>query len=257
MTQVNDSVDFGKCIWCNEKGHFTLEHILPEALGCPEQLVLEKGVCCKCNNNNGKLDRALLKPFEFITVINSIPRKRGRKPTISQHSTFASGYDGNGPSLFFNRERFAVETPLGKKLGAFSNSDVIERFAIDHLEAGKVKLEITQRLVFDRQAVRGLFKIALELIGFYEGLGSVRQPEFDLVRDYVMHNKGDFYALLLGGSDTFNYLPNRFTNNAGAVVVPMTILGIHFICDFDPAFKAGRNLVAAGNLMGQPAIKIP
>ena len=84
------------CIWCRERPGTSLEHIAPDALGCPPDFVLTKGVCTECNQKNGQLDRALLTPFEIMTVMKGIPRKKGKKPTVDGFASFASGYDANG-----------------------------------------------------------------------------------------------------------------------------------------------------------------
>jgi hypothetical protein len=257
MIDRTASANMETCIWCQDSDDFTLEHILPDALGCPTDLTLDKCVCRECNRTNGKLDRALLKPFELMTVMKGIPRKKGRRPKIDGHSTFASGYDENGPALFFNRERFPVDTPLGKRLGPTSSIDVIERFDVNDLGDGTAEIKIKQRLVFDRSAVRGLFKIALELIAFHEGSAVVQAPQFDHVRRYVRYDEGKLYALLTPGGPFDHYMPNRFSDETGGIVVPMTIHEIGFICDFSPDFRNGRNLAAAGMLMNTSSTKIP
>jgi HNH endonuclease len=257
MIDSTASANTETCIWCQHSDDFTLEHILPDALGCPTHLTLGTSVCRECNRTNGKLDRALLKPFEFITVIKGIPRKKGRRPTIDGHSTFASGYDENGPALFFNRERFPVDTPLGKRLERTSSVDVIERFDVKDIGNGTAEIKIKQRLVFDRSAVRGLFKIALELIAFHEGTAAVQSPLFDHVRRYVRYDEGELFALLIPGGPLHHYMPNRFSDGTGGIVVPMTIHEIGFICDFSPDFRNGKNLAAAGMLMNTSSTKIP
>jgi hypothetical protein len=93
------------CIWCGGVPANSLEHIAPDALGCPADFVLTAGVCAKCNHKNGRLDRALLVPYEIVTVIKRIPRKRGKRPTVDGFSTFSSDYDENGPVLYVNREK--------------------------------------------------------------------------------------------------------------------------------------------------------
>ena len=157
--QTSAAKDAARCIWCGISPANSIEHILPEALGCPEGFILSEGVCRICNSKNGKLDRALLKPFEITTVVKGILRKRGKQPTIDGFSTVASGHDENGPILYFNREKFAVDTPLGKKLGPTSKLDEIENVEWNHLGDGKVNIKIRQKLFFDRMAVRGLFTI--------------------------------------------------------------------------------------------------
>lgn len=97
------------CIWCGKRPANSLEHIAPEALGCPRDFVLHTGVCARCNHRNGGLDRALLLPLEILTVFKGIPRKKGRPPTVDGFSSIASEYDENGPVFYMNREKFPVQ----------------------------------------------------------------------------------------------------------------------------------------------------
>lgn len=246
-----------RCIWCGSSPADSLEHIVPDSLGCPEHFVLRRGVCAECNRKNGKLDRSLLKPFEIMTVINGIRRKGGKRPTVDGLATMSSGYDENGPAFFINREKFAVRTPGGKMLAPTSKLDEIEDVEITHLGESKVNLTIRQRLLFDRKAVRGLFKIALETIAYHEGLESVAHSGFDHVRKFVMEDAGNLAALMMYGGPFNSYITNRFTNDRGEVMVPITIMQIGFVCDFDASFKNGRNIAAISNLSGGGSQKVP
>ena len=128
------------CIWCGRQPANSLEHILPDALGCPPNFVLSRGVCAQCNRENGKLDRLLFKPFEIMTLTKGIRRKGGKRPTVDGLATVASGYDENGPAFFFNRGKSAVKAPTGKMLAPTSRLDEIERFEITHLGDGQVSV---------------------------------------------------------------------------------------------------------------------
>lgn len=189
--------------------------------------------------------------------MKGIRRKGGKRPTVDGFATVASGYDENGPAFFFNREKFAVKTPTGKMLAPTSRLDEIEHFEMTHLGDGQISVTMRQRLLFDRKAVRGLFKIALETIAYHEGIECAAQSKFDHVRKFVKDDIGNLAAVMLPGGPFDNYFTNRFTNDRGETMVPMTILEIGFICDFDRDFKNGLNIAAIAALNGIGSSKIP
>lgn len=235
----------------------SLEHILPESLGCPKDFVLKNGVCLRCNNKNSKLDRALLKPFELITVMKGIPRKRGRAPTIDGFSTLSSTHGPSGAEIFFNRERFSVTTPSGKRLGPASAKDEVRKFEVKHVNGNQVNVSIQMQLRFGRQAVRGLFKAALESVAYYCGLDSVSGKEFEAVRDFVQRDKGSFQILMMPGGPFDFHVDVPVSKNGRPFVVGMTILGVSFICDFDPSFAAGEELEVAAREFGYGTGRLP
>jgi HNH endonuclease len=245
------------CIWCGKIPASSVEHILPESLGCPEGLILATGVCQRCNNKNGNLDQALLKPFELITVSKGIPRKGGKPPTIDGFSTFSSTHGPDGPQLFFNREKHKVVTPIGKILGPSSKNDEITEFDVEHLGDGKGRLTINVEFRFGRKAVRGLFKIAVEIIAYYHGLDAVRGSEYDEVRAFIRKGKGHFSALLTAGGSFDGYFGPPHCKDDRPYVVGMTILGFGFLCDFDPGFVSGQELEETAHKLGYGTSRIP
>jgi hypothetical protein len=246
-----------RCIWCGKPDARSLEHILPESLGCPKGFVLATGVCVECNSKFGTLDSALLRPFELLTVQKGIPRKGGRKPTINRYSTIASDYDENGPTFFINRGNRSIEIPTGKRLGATSRKDDIVDFSVMRLPNGQDQISFKQKLLFDRVAVRCLFKIALESIAFYEGLEAAEHPAFDHIRRFVCDDEGSLKALLMEGGSFDAYMGRRHSKAGCHPVVPFTILGVGFVCDFDPNFKNGDTMRAVALLTGESAIVLP
>jgi hypothetical protein len=244
-----------KCIWCGTRNDYSIEHIIPEALGCPDWFVLHEGVCTGCNSAHGTLDNALLKPFEPITFLLNIPRKENRSPTITSHSTFAGYHDESGPHLFFNRENYRVELPNGKKLGPTSKPDVVQDFSSELTAEKRLIVSFTYRMDLGRNAVRALFKIALESIAFCAGLDIVRQSQFDPIRDFVLRNTGNFRSLLIGHSIWDQSVADIGDDGTG--VVEIGILGHRFVCDFDPNFRNGENLIACGRMKNQWYANLP
>jgi hypothetical protein len=188
------------------------------------------------------LDRALLKPFELLTVVKGIPRKKGRPPTVDGFSTVASRWAAAGPEIYMNREKFSVASPAGKRLGPTSKADAFQDFAHEPQPDGQVKISFKQRLRFDRNAVRGLFKTALESVAYFHGVEFVLDDQFDPIRSFVRHDRGDFSALLLEGGPFNSYFAPPQSKDGRPLVVGMTILSVGFICDLDPEFRNGLDL---------------
>lgn len=242
-----------KCIWCTELRQGTLEHIIPESLGCPKWFVLPDGICQSCNNRNGTLDNALLKPFELLTVMTGTVRKGGRSPTVASHSSFASRTENGRPELFFNREKFSVNPPMNRNLGPTSKNDPIEEFTVKEFENGKVQFALKHRMDFTREAVRALFKIALQTIAYVAGPDIALDDKFDPIRNFVLNDLGNYKALHgLGHAETAIKIVGD-----GTELVSFSILGYWFICDFDPEFRNGRNLDAIGRLQNKQLIVLP
>lgn len=247
------------CIWCRRTPANSLEHIAPEALGCPAEFVLRSGVCRDCNNKNGKLDRALLTPFEIITVMKGIPRKRGKRPTVDGYSSMASDYDENGPAFYMNREKHSVYAPSGRVLKGTNANDPIRNFRWERFPDDSVKLSYEQELRLDRKAVRGLFKIAVGSIAFFEGLEAARCQSLDGVKHFVKDGGGNFRAILVPDPSPTHesfYAPCYKTDD-GHRAFGMALLGVGFICDFDPDFTLGSEILKEYRISDKAAQVIP
>jgi hypothetical protein len=234
------------CIWCGNAPANSLEHIAPDALGCPPEFVLAVGVCTKCNHRNGKLDRALLTPFEIITVIKGISRKKGKRPTVDGFASLSSGYDANGPALYVNREKHSIETPDGKRLRGTNANDPIKDAKFDVHPDGTATVSFNQELRFDRKAVRGLFKIAVESVAFFQGLEAARKPELEPVKHFVLAGGGNFRAIMMPDENPAyqSYFGPCFSREGYDRIHGMTLLGLGFVCDFDPEFRGGEMVLA-------------
>lgn len=247
------------CIWCAQRAGTSLEHIVPDALGCPTEFVLKRGVCTRCNQRNGKLDRALLVPFEIVTVLKGVPRKRGKNPTVDGFSSISSGYDANGPAFYINREKHPILAPNGKWLGAATASDPIKNAKWEERPDGTAQISYEQELRFDRKAVRGLFKIAVEAIAFFEGLDAARLSALDQVKRFILEGAGNFRAIITPDQNpTYeSYFAPSFAKDGFDRVVGVTILGVGFVCDFDPNFRGGAMLLAEAKKQSLQAQVIP
>src|ERR1035437_9160986 len=114
-----------RCIWCSGIANGRdIEHIIPQALGCPTNFVLAgTSVCLKCNNGLAHLDRAVSDEFDFLTFVSGVPRKNGKQPVISSRGNVRGTYKSNIPTITFNMEHHAVVAHDGSRVAAYGGSD--------------------------------------------------------------------------------------------------------------------------------------
>ena len=112
------------CIWCTKANQdLAEEHIIPDALGCPSDLVLRKGkVCQSCNNRLGHLDRAVVDEFDMVAFHENIPRKGGKAPAIHSRGNVVATRCSTGSVMTFNMEKHSVKAHCGTTVGAYGKS---------------------------------------------------------------------------------------------------------------------------------------
>lgn len=198
------------CIWCGATDYVpSREHVVPESLGCPPELVLTRGVCRPCNNRLGLIDQALLAQFEIATVVLGVPRKRGRRPTIDTAPSIAGRAATTGPELFFNAGPGDVQA-LGRTLKAARPSTGISEhsFSVD----GEVaEARFSQAFGQDRRFRRALYKLGLGLVAHYWGAAVAAGSAFDHVRRFVADDVGDMAFLLALAEDEEIRVDHQFS----------------------------------------------
>ena len=98
MTHHSDPIPVGgklkRSTWCRTLNSSTaLEHIVPEALGCPRQLVFSDGtICQRCNNTLGHVDKAVIDDFDVVTFWYGVERKGFGNPSILSRGNLTCHY---------------------------------------------------------------------------------------------------------------------------------------------------------------------
>jgi hypothetical protein len=225
----------GYCIWCLQAAtDKDVEHIFPEALGCPPDLTLSgTTVCRKCNNGLAHLDQAVAEDFDFLTVMNGIPRKGGRAAEIASRGNVYGTTTSNGPIIFFNLESVPHVTPNGRTLAPFRGRERDIRPVMKRIANGKGEISFEVAFGQHKKFARGLYKIALSSIAYYLGPERALKARYDWVRHYVRHGGARRHVLLTAASSPrfeFACFP-PFANESGDEAVDIRIGPAEFLLD--------------------------
>lgn len=225
------------CIWCKRDDRKrSVEHIIPDALGCPPDFVLKRGeVCQKCNNRLAHLDQAVIDDLDFLAYMNGIPRKRGKPPEIRSRGNVIGTYEKGAPAVFFNMETHPITTHLGERLGAYGRS---ERNVNATLEKNGDIAKISFDTEFGRNPkfTRGIVKIAFSSLAWLIGAEKLANKAFNPVRRFVTKGAG-FRPIILSTDGDLAY-SNRvwspYTSPDGHYSVAFRLAVFHVWVDLSP-----------------------
>lgn len=193
------------CIFCmNPTANEPVEHIAPEGLIGHQQfqvssqldrevyLVLDKDqVCGRCNRGPLKdLDEYLQKQFGLLKVLWNSEGTKSGKPAKAERPGLFAVRRPDGPYVGINAETKKVMTDDGVIIQPTRSHPQAVR--LEKLEARDniAKVRFSQPMRMNKRFIRGLHKIAFELLCFQEGLEYVLNSRFDPIREYVLYGKG-------------------------------------------------------------------
>jgi hypothetical protein len=190
------------CIWCcTENGDSSIEHIIPEALGCPDGFVLTDGAVCRsCNNDLAHLDKAVIDEFDIFTYFAGVPTKRGKRPEIRSRGNVVGTSDDHERFIAINMGSRAVTGPHGEWIAAYGKSKRNVRAqtkTVDQL--GEVSF--TTSFGANPKFVRGILKIAFSALAYFIGPQQVTHLSYDSIRSYVSTGSGTRKVLVMPASD--------------------------------------------------------
>lgn len=228
------------CIWCKAvDAPPSVEHIIPEALGCPPGFELTGGVVCKaCNNGLGHIDSAVVDEFDFVVFGANIPRKGGRAPEVRSRGNVIATRGADGPEMHFNMEPHSITVPGGGTLSPYKGKprNIKAQFEVVGMLA-KVGFEVP----FGQgpKFVRGLHKIALSSLAYFLVLELALESKFDAVRDYVRHGEGKRLVLFRPADDKryAHHVSPPYKSESGDYLVGMRIGIAEFLVDLSPAMS--------------------
>ncbi len=235
-------MDTHMCIWCQKNvtsGTSTIEHIIPEPLGCPVDFVLKDDQICRaCNNQLGHIDQTVVDHYDFITFLQGIPRKGNRPPIISNRGNVIGRMISGEPFLHFNMEKYAISLDDGTPLAPSGKSKRNVKAKFD--TKGKYA-HVNFKVSFGngRKFIRGIYKIAFESFVYFLGTNLAVNKNFDAIRDYVLRDIGERKILLLSPHDNsyrHEILP-PYSGDAGGYVVGMRLGVVNYIVDLSPDMR--------------------
>lgn len=215
----------------------SVEHIIPDALGCPDHFILKSCVCKSCNNGLGYIDQALINDFAIVAFMVGIPGKGGKPPSITTWSPVASNYENGEKQLHLNADKQPV-IAAGKNLKPATRSTGITNVTFDN-KNGQAEVRFTQDFGKSPRFFRALMKVALGAVALYLGPEIAASPQYNAVREFVLTGKGSFRALLVSPNDAPGYsltiLPPA--ESCDYEMAAINILGVTLLVDFDPDQK--------------------
>lgn len=227
------SVQPHPCLWCGATRYApSREHIVPEALGCPEALVLTEGVCERCNNGLGHVDQALVRQFEVQTVMNGIRRKKGKPPTISGWGPLRGKHGPEGPSIHLNAGPGDVMLD-GRPLKALGGETGIHSFSMTR-DGPEAIIRFSMDIGRDPKLLRALYKIGLEMVALYHGPAVALETRFDRARAFVTNGCGLFDALILDAETGGDHQFVAPFAEGDSMLAPIALFGVGFILDLTP-----------------------
>ena len=226
------------CIWCGgDSTGASPEHVIPEALGCPENAVLRNGeVCDSCNHGVlASLDQALVASLDLPRWEAGVKGKKGKPPKVSTRSNVYAETTSEGPVMHINFGPQDVVLPGGRVLKAPTKSANAVCGGM-HIEGKQAVIHNQAQVLHLPDCARALHKIAVEAVALILGRDVVLQPSLDAARQYAREGKGSRQVLLLkpaGGSAYVNQLYPPYTRE-GSYCVAFKLCGIEFVVDCSP-----------------------
>lgn len=226
----------GICIWCKKESNSrSVEHIIPEALGCPVGFYLKEGdVCQSCNNRLSHLDQAVIDEFDIPAFMWDVPRKKNRLPGIDNRGNLIGRYINNkNKTILINMDNKAIEIE-GHRVAGYGKSkrNVRAEFEKDGTNA---KISFSIEFGEGPKFVRGILKIALSSLAYFIGAKEVLSPKYDAIRDLIINNKGQRKILLKECKDISyrNQVWSPYVGNEGYAIA-LRIVIVEFAVDLTP-----------------------
>ncbi len=224
------------CIWCLQPSKAKArEHIIPEALGCPDGFWLNNGeVCESCNNKLAHLDQAVIDEFDILLFLNGIPRKKNKKAVVSNRGKLKAYFNNNVPTIFINMDPKPVYFD-GSYIAAFGKSKRNVKASFD-IKGSDAHISFSPTFGENPKFIRGLVKIAMSSLVYFIDHNQVLQSKYDPIRKFVIKNEGN-RKIFWGESKDLKFrnqvwLP--YIDNEGNYSIIIRLGIAEFIVDLSP-----------------------
>lgn len=226
-----------RCIWCKkENSDSAVEHIIPEALGCPDYFILANGlVCRRCNNGLAHLDQAVIGDFDISLFMANVPGKKGKPPAIHSRGNLVGRRGATGPEMSINMERFPVVSESGSKIGAYGRSSRNIKATLTH-DGPNAEIKFSTSIGQNPKFVRGIFKIGFSSLVYFLGGEFAQSPMFDPIREFVRNGTGTRHVLVMESDDTTfrNQAWPPYQNSSGYLASVFRLAAMEFLADLSP-----------------------
>ena len=226
-----------KCIWCLRSNSDTaIEHIIPEALGCPENFIFNDGtVCQSCNNKLGHLDRAVIQDFDIVAFEYGIKRKGNKPPLVTSRGNFTAGYSPKEKYYVINMDKKAVTDPLGYTVVPYNGGERHIKAKLT-LNSGMANVNFDVEFAKSKKFRRGIYKIALSSLAYFLGRDITLDNTFNDVRSFVNKGKGDRTILLKTTKDkTYkNQVWPPYVDKHGYYSIVIRLAAVEIVADLSP-----------------------
>lgn len=225
------------CIWCKKKVHrLTVEHIIPEPIGCPDGFLLKGGeVCINCNNGLAHLDMAIIEELDIPRFMAGVNRKRNRPPVINTRGNLVGKYSDEGKTFILNMENNPVQHIDGTTIGAYGKSERNIK-AILKKKGGVAHISFSTTIGKNPKFIRGIYKIAFESAIYFLGTNIFLEEKYDNIRSFVRQGHPQRNILYCCCSDT-NYrndIKSPKRRNEDEYIIQFRLGFINFIVDLSP-----------------------
>ena len=169
------------CIYCRHRSgpEQSVEHIVPESLGCHPDLVLHEGeVCGDCNHRLGRADQHLVELFRIFNAIACRPSKAGKHVAFECADFKVVGTE-SGPEVTYRELTGNSAVVPESKTSGHPTSEWV-----DHGD-GTFHFSFGAELRIHAGVARALYKIAFEFAALVEGREYVLAKRFDKLRFWI------------------------------------------------------------------------
>ncbi len=227
------------CIWCLQPSKAKArEHIIPEALGCPDGFWLENGEVCKsCNNKLAHLDQAVIDEFDTLLFLNGIPRKKNKPPVVSNRGNVTAYYNNNEPIYFINMDPKPILFD-GRYVGSFGKSKRNIKANFD-IKGSDAHISFSVTFGENPKFIRGIVKIAMSSLVYFIDHNEVLKSKYDSIRKVVTKNEG-CRKIFCGESKDLKYrnqVWSPYRDEEGNYLLIFRLGIVEFIVDLSPDMR--------------------
>jgi hypothetical protein len=228
-----------RCIWCLQATETLpdVEHIIPEALGCPPGFTLPASlVCRRCNNGLSHLDTAVIDEFDFLVFFAGVSRKRGRSPAIRSRGNALGTVEDGMTTISFNMGKKPCKAHNGEHLPGYRGGKRHVQAVLGSQGNGQAKLSYEVTFGQGNKFVRGLLKIAFSSLTYFCGSAVALSEEFAPIREFVRAGIGKRHAFLRFSDDSAysNRVWPPYHAPSGECCITFRIAMAEFLVDLSP-----------------------